>query len=164
MENANEEDRPFFVYVPFSHMHVPIVYSPKYSGKSGKGILGDALMELDDSVGIILQCLEATGQRNNTLILIVRSMPRLLSAETHHPSALRPPKYTPILGSKIFGMVVVPVCAQDLTTFHANPYLCTRRRRGTMGHHRTSATGEALSARFWASGKERDKREVRPGR
>jgi hypothetical protein len=59
------------VYLAFSHMHVPIVHSPRYSGKSGgKGVLGDALVELDDAVGILLKGLDTAGVRDNTIIFV----------------------------------------------------------------------------------------------
>ena len=76
IQNATNHSQPWLVYIPFSHMHVPIVYSPVYSGKSGKGVLGDALMELDASVGILLEGLDAANQRDNTIIFVVSVMSR----------------------------------------------------------------------------------------
>jgi arylsulfatase A-like enzyme len=62
--------KPFFIYIAFGHMHVPVVLSSKYRNSTTKGILGDALHELDDSVGIILDTLEGTNSSSNTLILL----------------------------------------------------------------------------------------------
>jgi len=70
IRNATAAGKNFLVYLPFTHMHVPIVHSPQYTGKSGKGVLGDTLMELDDSVGMILAGLNDTKQRDNTIIFI----------------------------------------------------------------------------------------------
>lgn len=71
IKNTTASNTPFLVYLAFSHMHVPIVYNPSYHGKSGeKGLLGDALMELDDSVGILIDALEAENVRNNTIIFL----------------------------------------------------------------------------------------------
>lgn len=52
-------------------MHVPIVYNPRYAGKSGaKGLLGDALMELDDSVGMVIDVLEVHGATQDTIVFM----------------------------------------------------------------------------------------------
>ena len=54
--------RPFFLYVPFSHVHTPQFVSPKNAGRSGKtgdkGHFYDSLMELDDTVGQIMAALK----------------------------------------------------------------------------------------------------------
>eukprot|EP00040_Diaphanoeca_grandis_P026651 m.149638 g.149638 ORF g.149638 m.149638 type:complete len:596 (-) comp30673_c0_seq1:57-1844(-) len=68
--NSTQMSKPFLVYIGFSHMHVPVVYSPKYAGKSGKGILSDALMELDDAVGRILVSLTDNGATEDTIIFL----------------------------------------------------------------------------------------------
>jgi hypothetical protein len=68
--NATAKAEPFLVYLAFSHIHVPIVHSPLYSGKSGKGVLGDALMELDDSVGMVMQALETNNATQSTIVFM----------------------------------------------------------------------------------------------
>jgi arylsulfatase A-like enzyme len=62
-------ERPFFLYLPHSMVHVPIAVSDKFKGKSGKGLFGDVVMELDWSVGQILKTLEDVGQDDNTLVI-----------------------------------------------------------------------------------------------
>lgn len=54
---------PFFLYVPHSMVHVPLYVSPDFEGKSGAGLFGDAVMELDWSVGEILAVLKAERAR-----------------------------------------------------------------------------------------------------
>ena len=46
--------RPFFLYVPHSMVHVPLYVSDKFKGKSKQGLFGDVVMEVDWSVGQIL--------------------------------------------------------------------------------------------------------------
>ncbi|MHB1178883.1 MAG: sulfatase family protein [Daejeonella sp.] len=60
---------PFFLYVPQSMPHVPIAASSKFKGKSEQGLFGDVLMEIDWSVGQILQALEKNGLTKNTLVI-----------------------------------------------------------------------------------------------
>ena len=63
------QERPFFLYLAHSMVHVPIAVSDKFKGKSGKGLFGDVVMELDWSVGQILQTLKEIGQDENTLVV-----------------------------------------------------------------------------------------------
>jgi arylsulfatase len=64
-----KKEEPFFLYVPYSQPHVPLGASEKFRGKSGAGLYGDAIMEIDWSVGEIRKALEANGIAENTLIL-----------------------------------------------------------------------------------------------
>lgn len=63
------QDQPFFLYVPHTMVHVPIFASEQFKGKSGAGLYGDVMMELDWSVGQILDTLEKTGLAENTLFI-----------------------------------------------------------------------------------------------
>ncbi len=62
-------DHPFFLYVPHSMPHVPLFCSERFAGKSGTGLYGDVMMEIDWSVGEILASLEANGLTDNTLVV-----------------------------------------------------------------------------------------------
>jgi arylsulfatase A-like enzyme len=65
--NRNK-DRPFFLYVPHSMPHVPIFCSEKFKGKSGAGLYGDVIMEVDWSVGQIMKALKDNGLEDNTFV------------------------------------------------------------------------------------------------
>jgi arylsulfatase len=60
---------PFFLYLAPSMVHVPIYASPAFLGKSGAGLFGDVMMEVDWSIGEILKTLEETGVSRNTLVV-----------------------------------------------------------------------------------------------
>ena len=62
-------DNPFFVYLPHPMPHVPLFVSDKFKGKSEQGLYGDVMMEIDWSVGEILQTLKETGLEENTLVI-----------------------------------------------------------------------------------------------
>ncbi len=66
-------DNPFFLYLPHSMPHVPIFCSDKFRGKSGTGLYGDVMMELDWSVGQINQALQDNGLEENTLFIFIAS-------------------------------------------------------------------------------------------
>lgn len=66
-ENAQSS---FFLYLAHPMPHVPIAVSEKFNGKSEVGLFGDVIMELDWSVGQILDALEESGISENTLLII----------------------------------------------------------------------------------------------
>ncbi len=59
--------RPFFLYLPYTFPHVPLAASVRFRGKSTRGLYGDAVEELDWSVGEILRTLRELGVERNTL-------------------------------------------------------------------------------------------------
>ncbi|MEO8028135.1 MAG: sulfatase [Bryobacteraceae bacterium] len=60
---------PFLLYVPHSMPHVPIFASEKFKGKSGAGLYGDVMMEIDWSVGEMMKALRESGVEDNTMVL-----------------------------------------------------------------------------------------------
>ncbi|MBN2559324.1 MAG: sulfatase [Phycisphaerae bacterium] len=66
---GRHKGEPFFLYVPHSMPHVPLFCSEKFKGKSGAGLYGDVMMELDWSVGEIMQALKDSGVEDNTFVM-----------------------------------------------------------------------------------------------
>ena len=60
---------PFFLYFATHDIHVPRVPNGRFNGKTGMGRRGDAIAELDWSVGEILATLDRRGLANNTLVI-----------------------------------------------------------------------------------------------
>lgn len=65
---AEKKSGPFFLYMPHTFPHVPLFVSPDFKGKSRAGIYGDAVEELDWSVGQVLATLRREGIAENTLV------------------------------------------------------------------------------------------------
>lgn len=65
-ENA---DQPFFLYLSHTAVHEPLFASPEFQGKSGAGLYGDSVQELDWSTGQVLGVLDALGLEENTLVM-----------------------------------------------------------------------------------------------
>jgi len=63
------KDRPFFVYLPHTMPHVPLHVSDAFRGKSANGLYGDAIEEIDWSVGRILDTLKKLGLDERTLVI-----------------------------------------------------------------------------------------------
>jgi arylsulfatase A-like enzyme len=62
-------NKPFFLYLPHSMVHVPLGVSAKFKGKSKQGMFGDVMMEVDWSVGQIMKTLKENGLDKNTLVI-----------------------------------------------------------------------------------------------
>ena len=67
---------PFFLYVPFTAVHLPIKEPQEWLDRVPAAITGEVprqyaacIMHLDDAVGRILAALDAAGQRDSTLVV-----------------------------------------------------------------------------------------------
>ncbi len=65
-----QQGKPFFLYLAHNMPHVPLAVSEQFAGKSGMGLFGDVMMELDWSIGQISKTLEALDIADQTLIII----------------------------------------------------------------------------------------------
>ncbi|MGB2187054.1 MAG: sulfatase family protein, partial [Akkermansiaceae bacterium] len=63
------KDNPFFAYIPLNMPHLGLYASEQFLGKSRRGLLGDVMEEIDDSVGQIRQAVAEAGVTENTLII-----------------------------------------------------------------------------------------------
>ncbi|BDS06807.1 N-acetylgalactosamine-6-sulfatase [Oceaniferula spumae] len=62
------KDKPFFAYVAHNQPHLGLFASDAFKGKSRRGLLGDVMAEVDDSVGKILDTLKEQGIEKNTIV------------------------------------------------------------------------------------------------
>jgi len=62
-------DKPFFVYLAHHMPHLPLGASPEFKGQSARGPYGDAVEELDWSVGEILKELKRLELDEKTLVI-----------------------------------------------------------------------------------------------
>jgi len=82
------KDQPFFVYLPHPMIHTPLFASAGFKGQSADGILGDAIEEVDWSVGQIIAVLDELGLTKNTLVVFTSD-----NGPVRHPA-------TPLRGQK----------------------------------------------------------------
>lgn len=75
--------QPFFLYLAHNMPHVPLFVSEKFKGKSEAGIYGDVIMEIDWSVGQVLEALKNNGLEENTLVIFTSDNGPWLSYGTH---------------------------------------------------------------------------------
>ncbi|MFW5984923.1 MAG: sulfatase [Halanaerobiaceae bacterium] len=77
------KQQPFFLYVPHNMPHVPLFCSDKFEGKSGEGLYADVMMEIDWSLGQIMDTLKEEGIDENTLIIFTSDNGPWLSYGNH---------------------------------------------------------------------------------
>jgi arylsulfatase A-like enzyme len=68
IENHDGE-KPLFLYLALPSPHTPWVPTEEYHGKSGAGMYGDFVMQVDAVVGRVMMSLKAVGMDENTLLL-----------------------------------------------------------------------------------------------
>jgi arylsulfatase A len=64
----SKQNKPWFLYMAFNHVHVPDFASPLFCNSTKRGLFGDALAELDTAVGNIVDSVVEAGVDNNTII------------------------------------------------------------------------------------------------
>ncbi|QDS90797.1 Arylsulfatase [Rosistilla ulvae] len=77
------KEKPFFLYVPHSMVHVPLYVSEKFKGRSKRGLFGDVVMEVDWSVGQINAALKKNGIEDDTLVIFTSDNGPWLSYGDH---------------------------------------------------------------------------------
>ncbi len=63
-------ESPFFLYFATHDPHVPRVPHPRFRGKSGCGVRGDAIVQFDWCVGELVAALERKGLIENTIVIV----------------------------------------------------------------------------------------------
>lgn len=79
--------KPFFVYLPHTMGHIPLGVSDKFRGKSKQGFYGDVMMEIDWSVGEIMNALEKNCIAENTVVIFTTDNGPWLNFGNHAGSA-----------------------------------------------------------------------------
>ena len=69
MRRHAESAKPFFLYVPLTHLHFPTLAHPDFAGRSGVGEFADSMMEMDHRVGQLLDAVDELGIRDDTLFI-----------------------------------------------------------------------------------------------
>ena len=61
--------KPFFLYLALAAPHTPIVPAKEHEGRTGTTVYGDFCVQVDETVGAVLQALEARHLDGNTLVI-----------------------------------------------------------------------------------------------
>lgn len=66
---AAKGGKPFFLYLPLTSPHFPVVPSPEFKGRSQAGDSGDFVTQTDHVVGAVLDAIKKAGVEGNTLVV-----------------------------------------------------------------------------------------------
>ena len=69
IDKVHKDDKPFFLYLPLTSPHKPVVPQERFRGKSEAGAYGDFMIETDFWVGQLMKALEERGIYDNTMII-----------------------------------------------------------------------------------------------
>ncbi len=71
MERQTKADKPFFVWVNFTHMHFRTHVKPESEGQSGRWMseYADAMIDHDKNVGTVLDKIDELGIGDNTFVM-----------------------------------------------------------------------------------------------
>ncbi|MCH2209186.1 MAG: arylsulfatase [Lentisphaerales bacterium] len=69
IDKVHKDDKPFFLYMPLTSPHKPVIPQERFRGKSQAGSYGDFMIETDFWVGEVMKALEDRGIYDNTMII-----------------------------------------------------------------------------------------------
>jgi arylsulfatase A-like enzyme len=69
MEKNVRARTPFFLYYPMTQIHFPTLAHPDFAGKTGAGDIGDAMAEMDATVGRVLDAIDRLSISRNTIVM-----------------------------------------------------------------------------------------------
>lgn len=70
IEKSSKSSKPFFLYLAHNMPHDPWAASDQFKGSSDRGLYGDAIQEIDWSVGEVVKALKRSKVYDNTIIVI----------------------------------------------------------------------------------------------
>jgi arylsulfatase A-like enzyme len=65
----DNKDKPFFLFYSHTYPHVPLAASKAFRGKSARGLYGDAVEEIDNSTGKVLDLLKELNLDEKTIVI-----------------------------------------------------------------------------------------------
>jgi arylsulfatase len=65
------QERPFFLYIPYTAPHFPVEPHPDWIGRSNFWKYGDVVEELDSGIGEIIKCVRDLGLEKETVVVFL---------------------------------------------------------------------------------------------
>ena len=69
MTRSKQAGKPFYMYLPYTQVHIPTIPDPAYAGKTKRGNFADLLTQMDDFTGMILDKLKELGLVEDTIVV-----------------------------------------------------------------------------------------------
>jgi arylsulfatase len=104
MKRQVKAGKPFFLYVPYTMTHYPLIPHPDFAGKTGNGRFADVLAQIDAYNGMLLDAVDELGIRDNTLFIFTAD---------NGPEALPEGSNTPSVEFQVTRVLGVVRCSPD---------------------------------------------------
>jgi arylsulfatase A-like enzyme len=69
MSRQVKAGKPFFAYIPYTMVHMPVLPAPEFDGKTGNGFWADTLTQIDTYVGELLDTVDKLGVKDDTIFI-----------------------------------------------------------------------------------------------
>jgi arylsulfatase len=69
MRRQSARRQPFFLYLPYTQPHMPLLADPEFAGKTKNGEMADVLAQIDAYTGRLLDEVDRLGIRDNTVFI-----------------------------------------------------------------------------------------------
>jgi arylsulfatase A-like enzyme len=69
MTRSKQDGNPFYVYLPYTQVHIPPIPDPAYAERTKRGNWADLLTQIDDFTGRILDSLDQLGLAEDTIVV-----------------------------------------------------------------------------------------------
>lgn len=69
MTRSKQADVPFYMYLPYTQVHIPPIPDPEFAGRTKRGNFADLLIQMDVFTGMILDKLEELGLVEDTIVV-----------------------------------------------------------------------------------------------
>ncbi len=94
-----KDEKPFFVFLPYTNTHIPRIPSPEFDGKTGNGAWADILLQTDTYVGNIMESLKKNGIDDNTIVIFTSDNGGDFYEDNSFPGMWRGTYFTGLEGS-----------------------------------------------------------------
>ena len=100
MTRQAKAGKPFFAYVPYTMVHMPVLPAAEFDGKTGNGFWADALAQMDAYTGELLDTVEKLGVSDNTIFIFTSDNgPEMIEPWTGWAGPWRGTYFTALEGS-----------------------------------------------------------------
>ena len=86
IERSAATDSPFFLYLPLSAPHEPIVPAARFRNQTDLGSYGDFVAHVDSTVGEVLDTLDRVGALENTIVILTSDNGSFMGRSPNHIS------------------------------------------------------------------------------
>jgi arylsulfatase len=69
MSRSKQAGKPFYMYLPYTQVHIPPIPDPEFAGKTKRGNWADLLTQMDAFTGVILDKLDELGLAKDTIVV-----------------------------------------------------------------------------------------------